>query len=147
MKITRAAENAVHAMIRIASSCAEVSLASEVARNLNIKPAYLSKILQELVRAGLLVSRQGRGGGFALALPPGRITLRMIVEAVEGQTAINRCLLRKGQCSRSKRCGLHRALAQAQKRLLDVFERWTIADLMRPSAQTQGRPVAGTIVN
>jgi len=128
MRITKAAENAVHAMAQMARG-GGVGLAADIARALGIATTYAAKILQQLARSGLLVSRQGRGGGFSLALPPERITLRMIVEAIEGETAINECLLRSPRCPNIKRCRLHRALSEAQDRFLEVFEDWTLSDL------------------
>jgi DNA-binding IscR family transcriptional regulator len=68
----------------------------------------------------------------------------MIVEAIEGKTAFNQCLLRSVRCPNSKWCRLYRALSEAQTQFLEVFEDWTLADLVveahrrrfrRPSAQ------------
>ena len=128
MKITKAAENAVHALVQMVRA-GGVGMAADMARALGIGATYAAKILQQLARGGLLVSRQGRGGGFSLALPPERITLRMIVEAIEGETAFNECLLRSERCANSGRCRLRRALSEAQDRFLEVFEDWTLADL------------------
>ena len=133
MKITKAAENAVHAMVQMVRA-GGVGRASDMARALGIGATYAAKILQQLARGGLLVSRQGRGGGFSLALPPERITLRMIVEAIEGETAFNECLLRSQRCANSGRCRLRRALSEAQDRFLEVFEDWTLAELKRGAA-------------
>jgi Rrf2 family protein len=52
-----------------------------------IPARYLEQIFQRLRRAGLVASRRGPGGGYVLARPPGEITLRDVVEAVEGPVA------------------------------------------------------------
>jgi len=52
-----------------------------------IPARYLEQIFQRLRRAGLVTSRRGPGGGYLLARPPGEITLREVVEAVEGPLA------------------------------------------------------------
>ncbi len=137
MKITRAGENAVHAMVEIARAGARGSFASQVARAVGMEPAYAAKILQQLAREGLLESRQGRGGGFSLALPPESVTLRMILEAVEGPMAINKCLSRSARCPNVRSCRLHRALSDAQARFLDAFEAWTLEDLMRRAGRSR----------
>ena len=49
-------------------------------------PAYIEKILQALKKAGLVVSHQGNQGGYTLAKKPSEITLRQIIEAIEGAT-------------------------------------------------------------
>ena len=48
---------------------------------------YLEQILQQLRRAGLVVGKRGPGGGYRLARPPEEITLREVVEAVDGPLA------------------------------------------------------------
>ncbi len=52
-----------------------------------IPARYLEQIFQRLRRAGLVASRRGPGGGYVLARPASEITLREVVEAVEGPLA------------------------------------------------------------
>jgi Rrf2 family protein len=52
-----------------------------------IPARYLEQIFQRLRRAGLLTSRRGPGGGYLLARPAAEISLRQIVEAIEGPLA------------------------------------------------------------
>src|SRR5258708_988186 len=52
---------------------------------------FLSKVFQQLVKAGILTSTKGRGGGFALARPAHEISLFHIMSAIEGPTECDRC--------------------------------------------------------
>jgi Rrf2 family protein len=58
--------------------------ASHIARRTQFPPRFLYRVLRRLVDAGLMTGVSGPGGGYALAKPPGKITLLEIVEAVEG---------------------------------------------------------------
>ena len=59
-------------------------MASKVAKAYKIPVEYLLKIMQQLVRANVLSSKRGPGGGFSLARPANEITMLEIVEAVDG---------------------------------------------------------------
>jgi Rrf2 family protein len=59
----------------------------EIGARQRIPARYLEQIFQRLRRAGLVTSKRGPGGGYRLARPPAEITLREVVEAVEGPLA------------------------------------------------------------
>ena len=71
----------------------------EIADHEGIPNSFLCKILLELRRKRLLRSYKGVGGGYELALPPDRINLLMIVQAIEGELALSECILEDHQCS------------------------------------------------
>ena len=62
----------------------KIILSNTVSEKYNIPLEYLLKIMQQLVRAGVLRSKRGPRGGFSLAKSPNKITMLEIVEAVEG---------------------------------------------------------------
>lgn len=72
----------------------------QVAKLCGLPFEYLLKILQQLTRAGVLISERGRTGGFRLAKPPDQITLRNIVEAVEGPISGRLGIKRSPHCGR-----------------------------------------------
>ena len=86
-----------------------------------IPESFLAKILQSLAHAGLANSQRGAHGGFALARPAEEISMRDIVEAVDGPIALNPCVLWPNECSRSEECELHKAWMRAQQQLMDVL--------------------------
>ena len=85
MKLTRQSEYGLKGLIYLAKkSDKKAVLTSEVSAAQNIPQSFLNKIFQKLVRAGILKSYRGYRGGFALARPPREITLRRIIETLEG---------------------------------------------------------------
>jgi Rrf2 family protein len=109
-------------------------MTSTIARASDIPDSFLAKVLQILARSGIVESCRGTGGGFSLLKPPGEITLRQIVEAVEGDIALNECLVHKNACKRVGSCPTHKVWKEAQEKLLQVLDRANLADLTRDAA-------------
>lgn len=107
--------------------------ASELATALSIPQNYLSKILHQLARDGLLVSLRGRAGGFRLARAPEHITLAEMVRGFDSVGEGRRCLLGKSECSDLTPCAAHdrwRELAAGHARF---FHETTLAMLTGPA--------------
>ena len=121
-------------MARIAAQgVREPVLARDLSVETRIPPQYLLKLLRRLVLAGILVSKKGRGGGYALARPPARILLRDVLTAVDAYPQKGSCAFGLHACSRSSPCALHAGWC----RLSDDFHRWaakTTFDRMRTRA-------------
>lgn len=131
LQITRDGEYGVRALLHLASRPeGTLSLISEIAEAQEVPRSYLSKIMQHLVRSGLVKSRRGARGGFHLARSPETITLRQAIEAVEGPIFLNICLIKKGECHRDELCPVHRVWQEAQKALLEVLDSRTLARLV-----------------
>ncbi|QII70300.1 Rrf2 family transcriptional regulator [Apibacter sp. B3706] len=79
----------------------------EVSEALGTPGPFTAKILQQLVKAGLLFSMKGKNGGFTLSRELGEIKISDIVIAVDGEKSINRCLLGLKDCSSENPCPLH----------------------------------------
>jgi Rrf2 family protein len=94
-----------------------------------IPESFLAKILQSLVHAGLAVSQRGAHGGFALARAADTISMRAVVEAVDGPIALNQCVLWPEDCARSGDCEEHKAWVRAQDQLMSVLESVTLRAL------------------
>jgi Rrf2 family iron-sulfur cluster assembly transcriptional regulator len=130
MQITRSGEYGLRGLVFLAKQPPEkMTLVSEVSREQNIPETFLAKIFQRLSKAGVLWSVRGANGGFKLKKPAHKITMREIIEAVEGPIALNRCLLKKGECEVEKMCTLHPVWEEVQKRFLEILDRTTVEDL------------------
>lgn len=103
----------------------------ELTQTTQVSKPHLAKIIQLLARAGLVQTRQGPAGGVSLGRDPGRITLREIVEAVEGSIFLNRCLVRPGECARDSFCTVHPVWGRIQAVLMRELEAVTARDLAR----------------
>lgn len=140
MQITRSGEYGLKGLIFLAKQPPQrVTLISEISRDEKIPETFLAKIFQRLTRAGLLRSMRGARGGFALGKPASEITIREIVEAIEGPIALNRCLLKHGQCEEEAACTLRPVWEEAQRHLLEVLERTTIDDLANRRLGNRGK--------
>lgn len=75
--------------------------ASTISTRTDVPQRFSLKILRKLVHSGIVKSYKGSQGGYVLADEPKNITLRTVVEAVEGKYNFSRCLSEDYQCSRS----------------------------------------------
>jgi len=130
MQLTRAADYAVRVMVYLSGPESEprVSLAT-LARETGAPESFLSKVMQELTRSGLIASQRGHAGGFALA-PRGRqASLRQVIEAVDGPIQLNVCLGSDKPCARQSWCPAHPVWRKAQQAMLAVLEDASISEL------------------
>ena len=131
MQISRQTDYGVRAMLEVAGlEPGGRARTRDVALRQDIPHVFLTKIILQLVRAGLLMSYRGAGGGIGLARPREEITLRDIVEAVEGPIALNRCVVRAGECPREKTCPVHPIWMKAQASLMALLESTRLCDLV-----------------
>jgi Rrf2 family transcriptional regulator, iron-sulfur cluster assembly transcription factor len=127
VRLTRAGEYAIRGMIYLAQQPREeLTLISEIAKSQKVSASFLAKIFQGLAKAGLVDSQRGAAGGVNLARDPKEISLRNIVEAVEGPVALNRCLRAKDPCERNRTCALASVWREAQDKMLEVLETATL---------------------
>jgi len=105
--LTRSSEYALRALIDLArhQSSGRVSR-DDMARRTGIPARYLSKILSDLVRIGLLASMRGPGGGFSLARPAHEVPLSEIVALYEPHSG-KRCPFGNRECSDTNPCVAH----------------------------------------
>jgi Rrf2 family protein len=96
MQITRQADYAVRAVLHLARmGNTERAATSTVAKEQNIPPSFLAKIISQLSIAGLLHTSRGARGGVTLAREPKDITLLEVVEAIDGPIQLNECVRSK----------------------------------------------------
>ena len=92
--------------------------------------AFTGKILQRLVRGGILNSKKGPNGGFAILkenIP--KITLKQIVTIIDGDSVYNGCGLGLAQCNDDKPCPLHKEFNPLRDKLTIMLEQTTLEDL------------------
>jgi len=127
VRLTRAGEYAIRGMVYLSQRPREeLTLISDIAKSQKVSASFLAKIFQGLTKAGLVESQRGKAGGVNLGREPGRISLRDILEAVEGPIAINRCLRSKDRCENAPKCPLSGVWREAQEKLLEVLQKVTL---------------------
>ncbi len=132
MELTRKGEYAIRGILYLARQPqGKVSLVGDIAAASDVPKTFLAKILQDFVKVGLVASSRGTGGGFVLARPAGRITLREVVEAVEGPIMPNRCLIGAGTCDRDSSCRVHPVWERVREQTVAILDGITIEELAR----------------
>lgn len=126
---TRRTDYGLRALIYLAQQENGAAKASEIASAMDIPMGFLHQVLQELQRSGLVSSRPGRTGGYSLDRPAASVTIREIVEALEGQLDSGECALRGGPCHWEDVCALHWVWSSAQQALASQLERATLAQV------------------
>jgi Rrf2 family protein len=117
-----------------------VSLLKDIAREEQISEKYLGQIVIPLRSAGLVVSQRGSRGGYSLARPPDTITVKDVVEAIEGRIAVVPCVDTPASCARITSCAaavVWRTLSEDVGRSLASF---TLARLARLARELQQEP-------
>lgn len=102
----------------------------EIAAKLSVPRHFLGKILQNLVKAGLLQSAKGPHGGFSLHQNTMTTPLIKLVEETDGMEQFNICVLQFRNCSQINPCPLHQESELIKTKFLNVLRQTTIADLL-----------------
>lgn len=140
--LSQTSEYALQAVTALAKRAAEgPTEVGVLAATLRVPKNYLSKILSQLSRAGVLTSIRGRNGGFSLARPAGDITLYQVVEPFERFEATRRCLLGQASCSERSACTAHAAWSAIGDSIIRFLRRTTLAELAtrQPSRPQKAR--------
>ncbi len=117
----------------------QLTMLSEIATAQDLPPAFLGKILKELVRAGILKSARGPTGGYGLKYPAEEISLLRIKEILDGVADLDRCAVGLDPCSDDTPCPLHDTFKPIRKAIRDYLSETTIADVSRAFWEKQAR--------
>ena len=134
MQFTRAEEYGMFGVLYLAETeRSRVVPLSEISQAKDIPEKFLAKIFQSLSKSGVIRSHRGVRGGFSLAKDPTEVTLKEVLETIQGPYHLMRCTEDKRACIKdpSEYCALREVLVLAEKRLLSVFEEFTLADLVK----------------
>lgn len=132
MELTRKGEYAIRGIIYLAQQPpGKVSLISEIAEATDAPQTFLAKIFQSFAKIGIVNSSRGTGGGFTIGRSPASITLREVVEAVEGPIIPNRCLTDGGSCEKGAECNVHPVWRKVQTQVVQILDGVTIEELAR----------------
>ena len=105
----------------------------EIATKLSVPKHFLGKIMQQIVKAGLLKSTKGPYGGFYLAAETLNTPVIKLVEITDGMEQFSMCVLSFKYCNGLNPCPLHFEMENVKKNYLNVFSRNTFGDLLKDS--------------
>ncbi len=103
---------------------------SQVASEQYIPYQLACKMLQKLNKARLVESSMGPNGGFQLSRNPSKISLRDVIEAIQGPMSLNRCLLDTASCPHRPNCSVSKSLGRLQKYINGYFSDVTVDELL-----------------
>jgi Rrf2 family protein len=134
LRLSKKADYALIAMKHLAlrndrGAAASSSSAREIAELYDIPIELMAKVLQRLVRRGLLASQQGTRGGYQLARTPTQISVADVIQAIDGPVTVTACSTEEGTCDQFAKCNVRDPLWRVRERILTALGECTIAEL------------------
>ena len=140
LRLSKKADYALLALRHMAVPGArETVSARELAESYDLPPELLAKVLQQLVRGGLLASQQGIRGGYGLAKPAAEITVVDVVQAIDGPMMVTACSESDHSCDQYTKCNIRDPLWKLKDRIVSALAATTVAEL---AADLAPEPVA-----
>ena len=116
------------------------SSAREIAGQYGIPIELLAKVLQRLVRRGLLASHQGTHGGYQLARGPRSISIADVIQAIDGPVMVTACSTDEGPCDQFAKCNVRDPLWRVREKILSALGECTIAELAADAPPAPASP-------
>jgi Rrf2 family protein len=133
--LSQTVEYALRAACFLADRSPAPQTTQQIAKVTKVPGAYLSKILQQLGRAGIVRSQRGMNGGISLVKPPDELTILEVVNAVDPVQRIRECPL--GLPAHGKRlCPLHRRMDNALAAMEEAFGGTTLAEVLAEPSES-----------
>lgn len=107
----------------------------DVAKRQAIPLAYLKRLIAPLVRVGLLRTMRGVGGGVLLARHPKQISMREVIECLEGAVSLVECVANPAFCERSQRCASRDLWGEIEKETNKILESTSLQGLVERQKQ------------
>jgi len=114
----------------------------EIATQLSVPKHFLGKIMQQMVRAGLLKSTKGPYGGFSLTGTTLDAPLIKLLETTDDINRFNVCVLKLKTCNSANPCPLHHKMEVFKNNILKLFHETTINDLLTDNKKTLIRSIS-----
>jgi Rrf2 family protein len=129
LELTKRGDYAVRAMLALARGGPGLLSARRIADAMEIPVRFLPQVLGDLQRAALVEALPGRAGGYRLARDPSTISLLEVIEAVEGDSRRQSCVLRGAPCGFDGFCDVHHTFFEGQEALLRHFAASNLRDM------------------
>ena len=130
LRLSKKADYALMAMKHLALQADRGSAsAREIAHHYEIPVELLAKVLQRLVRRGLLASHQGTRGGYQLSRPAAAITIADVIQAIDGPLTMTACSSDDHRCYQYSSCSVRDPLWRIKDRIVSALATCTVADL------------------
>ncbi len=141
MRFTTKTEYGLNCLVYMARRVPrEMVTIRDIAQKERFSLPYIEKILQRLRSAHIVVSHQGKNGGYSLARPPSEITLKEIIEALEGGTFEVYCepeIREHIVCTHLCMCGIRSVWAKTKSILDEFYGSVTLEMIAKEEEETQ----------
>lgn len=138
-RINRQTDYAIRVVLALAKQPQGTRLSSaSIGKEMLIPAAFLSRIVAGLAQAGLVETFPGRDGGLQLSRPADELTLRDVIESVDGPLLLSECMAGEDACPFEDRCPVRQRWGRLQQAILDELSRTTFAELAGEAAFAQG---------
>jgi Rrf2 family protein len=133
--LTKKGKYGLKALVDLASlPPGQTAFITDIAARNNIPKKFLDAILLELRNAGILRSKKGPGGGYALARPADQIRIGQVVRVLDGPLAPIRCASRTAyeaceDCPDPEACNVRRSMTKVRDAVAGILDNMTVADL------------------
>lgn len=142
--LSKKCKYAIHALVHMARTPEEQFLIKDISEACNIPKKFLEAILLDLKRAGILGSKQGKGGGYFLRREPHEVNLAEVVRLFDGAIAAVPCATHKFyepcmECVDEEICSVRDAFLQVRNATVEMLKSSTLEDLVKKEAKLKMR--------
>ena len=142
LRLSKKADYALIAMKHLAKKNAGCSSsAREIAEQYDIPIELMAKVLQRLVRTGLLASTQGTRGGYTLSRPSTSISVGDVIQAIDGPFTVTACSTDNNDCEQYGKCSIRDPLWQIKERIVAALDTVSLSEMANDNVAA-GSPVA-----
>ena len=143
LRLSKKADYALIAMKHLAmKQDAASTSAREIAESYDIPIELMAKVLQRLVRTGLLTSQQGTRGGYALSRPSTGISVADVIQAIDGPFTVTACSTENSGCEQYGKCSIRDPLWRIKERIVAALATVTLAEMAAETEVHSPVPVA-----
>lgn len=130
LRLSKKTDYALLAMRHLAANADRGAVsARELAESYDIPAELLAKVLQKLVRGGLLESQQGIRGGYALARPATGMSVADVIQAVDGPLMVTACSEEDHSCDQYSKCNIRDPLWRIKDKIVETLASTSVAEL------------------
>jgi Rrf2 family transcriptional regulator, iron-sulfur cluster assembly transcription factor len=129
MILSKTTEYALSVLAFMATRDVEIFTAESLYQELKVPRQYLRRLLTDLSKKGFVTSTRGRNGGFVFARDLSEINFAQVIYAMEGEDALNTCLLGFTACIVDRPCAMHDQWTDARTKMIETLTNTTLADL------------------
>ncbi len=132
MILTRKGDYGVRALLYLAKQPpGKLSSMKEISQAMEIPYIFLAKVMKQFVQRKYVISKRGISGGYMLAKAPSSITLREIIETLEGPITMNKCLKKTASCHRKKECEAAPVWEVLQDNFIKGLDQYTVQRILK----------------